>query len=564
MADAARLSVVEGRVVWQEYVPDPRWRRGWTRLMIHDLATGRRRQLGAEGRLEAPAFSPDGARIAAIEFTAESICSLVILDAKSGVIQRYPVAAGEFLLTPAWSPDGRSIAVVRQSPNGMKGLSIFAIGLGTFAELTPPSREDLTYPEFTGEYVLYGSPLSGIDNIYAVHIGTKARYQVTSVRLGAYYPHASRDGRRLLFSDCSTDGFNIAEQDLDPSSWRPIESVESTDFHYHETGARDYTAEVPSTAFESRPYRPLGHLINVHSWGVTSPPPDMGFGVHSTDKMGLLDLTASLKYDWNEHTTGYEAAASFNALYPVLDFGFSRKNREVRYSDHTSKWTERTARAGFHVPLNLSRGYYKTWLVTGASVESRHIGHGTLLPLNYWLSFDRFRDASPRDVAPAWGQSAFVSYQHTPWSTDYHGDLVTAIGSAYLPSPVRHHSIRLEVANERRHGGNYYFSSQMLFPRGYDSVVDGTLWKGSANYLLPVAYPEAALGQLAYLKRITANLFFDYGRTDERMYRSAGVEALFDVHALSLREAIRVGLRYSYRIDSGKGAAIEPFVAFRW
>lgn len=292
-----RLSMAGGRVLWQEYVPDPRWTRGWTRLVIHDLATGQRHHLAVHGRFEAPAFSPDGSRIAAIEFTPGGVCSLAIIDAKADAVRRFPVLEGEFLFAPAWSADGRSLAVIRQTANGMKALAIFNLESEAFSDVIAPSREDLTYPAFDGEYVLYGSPLNGIDNIHAVHIGTKARYQVTSARLGAYFPHISTDGRKLLFSDCTADGFNIAEQDLEPSSWRPVEAVESAEINYHETGAHDYTAAVPSTTFESRPYYPLGRLIDFHSWGVTSPPPDMGFGIHSTDKMGLLDLTASLRYD---------------------------------------------------------------------------------------------------------------------------------------------------------------------------------------------------------------------------------------------------------------------------
>jgi hypothetical protein len=71
------------------------------------------------------------------------------------------------------------------------------------------------------------------------------------------------------------------------------------------------------------------------------------------------------------------------------------------------------------------------------------------------------------------------------------------------------------------------------------------------------------LGPLAYLKRVTGNFFFDYGRTRERLYRSAGAEAFFDLHVFSASRAFRVGVRYAYRIDCGN-SRVEPFIAFAW
>jgi len=559
----ARLSVAAGKIVWQENIPDPRWQRGWTRIILRDLQTGHIRQFARGGRVESPTLSPDGSRIAAVEFTAASICSLVILDAVTGQEQRFPAGQGEYLFAPAWSADGRTLAIVRQTATGTKALSLLHLPSGAFDELIAPSHEDLSYPVFAGDYVLYNSSFNGIDNIYAVHTATKARFQVTSARLAALYPAVTADGRKLLYSECGALGLDVAEMDLQPSAWLPIEAVQSADIHYHETNAHDYTTEVPATLFPSRPYHRVAHLIDVHSWGVTSPPPHLGFGIHSTDKMGLLDFTAGMQYDWNERTTGYDLSGSFSGLYPILDFGLSRTAREVRFPTYKSKWAERAARVGFHIPWNLSRGLYSTWLVAGGNIETRRIGAGSLLPLDYWVSFDRYRQLAARDLGPTWGQSLFLSYQHTPWNSDYHGDLISAIASVYVPSPVRNHAIRVEVGNERRDPGNYYFSSQMIFPRGYDSVVSRSFWKGSANYSLPVAYPEFALKEVAYLKRVTANFFYDYGQSAELLYRSAGAEAIFEFHALAILTPLRIGVRYSYRFDASH-SRVEPFLAFTW
>jgi hypothetical protein len=561
---STRITVANGRMVWDEYIPDPRWNRGYSEIVVHDLASGRRRHLTHRTRLEVPVLSPDGSRVAAIETNSAGDCSVAILDASTGAeVKRAATPDNELLRTPAWAPDNRRIALVRQDATGAKALAILDTASGAFTDLIAPSHQDIAWPEFAGEYVLYTSSLSGIANIYAVHTGTGKRYQVTSSRFGADFPHASPDGGKMLFSDYAVDGHNVAEMPLDPASWKPVETVESAGIGYHETNAHDYSASYGNAQFESQPFHPLQRLFNVHSWGITSPPPQVGFGVVSTDKMGLLTSTVGLKYDMNEGTIGYQAAATYRAFYPVLDFGFVRQNREVRYADYTSKWTERTAAAGFYIPLNLSRGTYTTSLRFGSGIESRRFGSGSLTPLNYWLWLGRFRYSAARDAGPAWGQIVSIGYRHSPWAGNYHGQLVTAMATLYVPSPVRHHSIRLEAGNERRHDSNYYFSSQMMFPRGYDSVASNTLWKASANYTMPLLYPDLALGQIVYLKRITGNLFFDYGRAGQRLYRSAGAEMLFDVHAFSMGQALRAGVRYSYRIDY-HGARVGPFVDFTW
>jgi len=560
---SSRVSVENGQIVWAEYVPDPRWVRGYNEIVIRDVAHGQVRRLTHHSKLEAPVLSPDGSRVAAIEDTPEDVISLAIIDARTGEIRRIAAPDQNFLSSPAWAPDGHRIVLVRQTVTGEKGLSVVDTETGKFTDVISPSPGDVTYPVFWGDYVLYSSPLNGIDNIYSVHTVTGERRQVTSSRYGAGYASVSRDGHRLVYSDYTPDGYDVAEIELDPASWRPVSEVEQAGIGYHETNAHDYTAGIRAGSYRSERYHPLSHLFDVHSWGAISPPPQVEFGFRSTDKMQLLDFSAGMTYDTNERTAGYGLSGSYGAMYPVLDFGYSDRRRETRYPDHTSRWTERTTRAGFRIPLDLSRGIYSSSLTFSSGIESRRLTGGGLMPMNYSVSYNRFREFAARDVAPRWGQSLFVGYQHTPWSGEYTGNLMTATAGLLLPSPVRHHSIQLAGGNERRNGGNYAFSSQMIFPRGYDSVVAGSLWLASANYGLPLAFPDAALGQIAFVNRITGNLFFDYGRADGRLYRSTGMEVVFDLHPLSMLSAFRIGIRYAYRLDGG-GSRVEPFLALNW
>ena len=64
------------------------------------------------------------------------------------------------------------------------------------------------------------------------------------------------------------------------------------------------------------------------------------------------------------------------------------------------------------------------------------------------------------------------------------------------------------------------------------------------------------------MKRVSSNLFYDYGKVGDLLYRSTGVEAVFDVNLLHF-PAVRAGVRYAYRPDF-QNARIRPFVAFGW
>jgi hypothetical protein len=77
----------------------------------------------------------------------------------------------------------------------------------------------------------------------------------------------------------------------------------------------------------------------------------------------------------------------------------------------------------------------------------------------------------------------------------------------------------------------------------------------SANYTLPVWYPDVAIGPLLNIQRMRMNGFFDYGYGStvfssvfSQTYQSAGVEVKFDVNVMRLLPQLDIGFRYSMGI----------------
>jgi len=555
-----RTAVVNGKVVWDEYVPDVRWIRGYSEILIRDLATGRTRRLTHKTRFMNPALSPDGQRIAVVEFLPDRQCSLVILDANTGAeVRRLASPDNDMIYTPAWSEDGRRVVMVTASGKG-RALTVADLGTGAFRDVIPHGDEELANPVFYREYILYKSSRNSMVNIFAVHMAGGERYRVTAAQFGADYPSISADGTKLLYSDYTARGYNVAELPLDAATWTPIDSAAPATLamprNYH-----DYSAEIPGTQYPVQAYRPGFHLFDVHSWGPTSGSPNWGYGLMSNDKMGLMDFHASVLYNSQEHTPGFETGFSYNRFFPVLDFSFSDSNRRLQYAAYDQNFEERDFSGGFHIPLNLSRGYYRTFLSVGANVERIGLQGGSLLPLNYGLNFAHVRQAAAKDLAPAWSQRLNFSYSQTLRANNYTANHLSADGRFALPGFVRHHAIVLESGYERN-DGNYLFSQQLLFPRGYQAYTVPNLTKFSGNYRLPLLYPDWSLFRFLYIKRISGNAFYDYGRAGDRLYRSTGAEVIFDFHILHF-PGFRMGVRDAYRIDF-RNKRIQPFVAFGW
>lgn len=94
-------------------------------------------------------------------------------------------------------------------------------------------------------------------------------------------------------------------------------------------------------------------------------------------------------------------------------------------------------------------------------------------------------------------------------------------------------------------------------------MVGPNLVKLGATYGLPLFYPDWSAGQLLYIKRVSANTFYDYGRVGRRLYRSTGVECVFDINIYHFSPTFRAGVRYAERLDY-HNARMQPFVAYGW
>jgi hypothetical protein len=572
-------SAAAGKIIWDEAIPDSRWgAKTLPCIAVFDIRTGKTRRMSRENRFFNPSLSPDGERIAAVEFGTDRKCGLVILDAGTGrLIRRIPSPDNALIQAPSWSADGRQIVFTSQGNRG-KGVSICDIGTGEIREAIPPGVVGISHPVLFDRWVLFSSPKSGIDNIHAVDLETGIEYQATSMPAGAFSPQVSPDGKRMLFSCYSLKGMGVCEADFDPSQWIRPDSSTADAAGYAETltaqegGPVPDESAVPKTVYPVRDYKLFSHLLNVHSWFPVSGSHEWGLLFRSNDGLNTLSLAFGPVFDTNEDRVRLEAVGAYAGWFPIVDFGVSRGGRAAKYRDEqgrrwTDSWTETSASLGMSVPLDLSRGVYYTQFkaglaasftaVTEKSIALRYDNfNGNLVPFVYRLEFSCFRETAIRDLAPRWGQFARIGYRHTPFKSDYRGSQLFSLAVLYFPGFMKHHHLMFRAAWEEQRPDNYLFSTSFPFSRGYDSMFHERLAYASASYAFPVSYPDLAVGSITYLKRVTGKLFYDYtlgkdGDT-EMPYRSTGAEIGFETFFFNLEFPFDIRVRWVRRIEDNE------------
>ncbi len=578
--DAGIFNLADEKAAWSRNIPDIRWgEKGYSDIVIYDLKTKHEKRLSRKTKYLSPAISPDGKRIAVVEYSPDQKSNLCILDAKSGLeLNRYNIGKNDYIRTPVWSGDSRYIAFSNANFNGT-ALSVIEIQTGEIKTINAASWENNGKPVFYKNYLIYNSDYSGIGNIYATDLTTGQRYQITSRHYGAYNAAISPEGNKMLFQDYTKMGFDIAEMDLNPEKWKKIEEVKLTLDQYYkplveqEGNVTISESMIPDTSYSVTKYKKLRDALNIHTWGVYPHPTDLEVSVTSNNYLNTLGIMAGYLYNVNEKTNTGFLSFNFAKYFPILTVISSYGQREETVALinipglYTDRWEEFRTNASIGLPFNLSRGVYSTSLsfkggLGYTSTTDRDVTSVTRKPNGNFttfsgeINFSRTQQYAYRDFAPKWGQYLTVIYTQIPNSSEKEGYLFSGHASFYFPGLFPQHSLKLSGAYEKQltydpnnHSNSYYFSSMVSYPRGYELPVYDELYKFSADYQFPVWYPDISLGPIAYIKRIRAGAFFDYangflaGTKDE--YQSVGGSIMVEFKLFKINYPFEAGVQYA-------------------
>ncbi len=383
----SRLRTDGERLYWSETVADVRWEMaGASRIRYYTIADGRIHDLTRSGRLYNPEPSPDGTRVAAVDYPRTGGTALVVLSASDGSeLERWQAPDTLQFVQAVWlSETDFAVATVSDA-----GAAIYTLREGVLQALLPTLPVSVSNLLWDGKDILFQSDRSGVNEIYAVSPTDGWLRQLTATRYGAgdpllydkqlYFTSLERDGRFLFRAD------NLRDEAVAPGAFHRYPVAEKLSAQEHGVPA------LPDTVRFSEPKRfyKLPHIPHIHSWifplyldmdNLQQVSNDV---VNGTVKLGATALfqnllgsaTGTIGYSWGQAPEGGRRHAghfklTYSGLYPVFEIAAHVGERSA------IQYMRRTYHAGPEFREDLVRFDYRNKTSVNGSIRA-------YVPLNF-------------------------------------------------------------------------------------------------------------------------------------------------------------------------------------
>jgi hypothetical protein len=557
------FSYANGILVWDEIRYDPRYRQqSYSVICSYNLNTNTYKKLSSRSRLFSPTLSTDGRKIVAVQVDLSNQFNLVELDAASGKINfKYPNPNNLILQTPAYDSTGNLVAFIGVSE---KGKSLWTIQKdGKTMQYIRETNQQLSKPVFIGQGIAFNAHYSGLDNIYYLDSTSREISALSAAKFGAFNPAFSKDTGELIYNNYTVNGYEIARMKMKKIPVQPGNFVFFGAAAKEQEMIWNVFKDIPDSSHTSRPYRQAAHLFNFHSIiPVIENEYIGGIELQSNDLLNTTDLYAGVNYHRDLNRFAYKASMSFKSLYPILSVSYENRPRRNFYRSGSGMkqgdWRENVTSLTARVPINLNALDDNYSLSASAStnytqryaLENLPTGFTTRLnlPMNYGFSFSHSIRQAERDIAPVWGQILRLKYFHQPFDRRLEGSLFSAEGFLYLPGLFQNHSF-LANFNYQKASGVRQYNTEINTVYGYNNILAKSELHNTLlfNYRFPIAFPDAEVGPLTYIKNIRGGMFLHYeniGRTTNLSApKTFGLELHSSMHLLRYEPLFDIGTR---------------------
>jgi len=557
-------------LAWVEYRPHPRWQTvSYTDLVTFNMETGKASRRALKSRVYSPAFSPAGDALAVVEEGYDGNRALLVFGGDS--MERVAIPYGMFPSYPAWSEDGHSLIFVATSERGKALLSVNIENKSTDT-LLPWSFREIREPFMAGGDVWFTASADGKSQICRLLAGHDVPEVITASAYGA--SRASASGDTLIYQDYTAGGNRLAWKRIsqvapetcrlqEPERWPLAEMLSQQE--------RQGRITDPDTVVMIKPFRKGSNLFNIHSWGpvyidVSTEQIRPGISVMSQNLLSTLFVTSGYEYNPEEREGMFRSEIAWKGWYPEIYAAFSGGRRASEYGvagaeSQRISWMETNVDLGISQTLNLSKGQMISAFIGGISLNRtstrflkevpENLTDGSFAGFSYRLQAYTLQRQALRDLAPRKGYSIDLRFRHAVHGDMDAGNIFAAQAQLFAPGLFMNHSLSLYGAYQHTSPEKYRYSNIVAMPRGYSFLPSGdnaTAFR--VNYRFPVAYPDAAVGGIAYLKRLRSNIFYDFvsvsGGKSPGDYTSVGLDLIADYHAFGLGFPLSTGLRGIY------------------
>jgi len=205
---------------------------------------------------DAPAWSPDGSRIAFISFQKGRFGDIYTMGANGGRVTRL-TSTPEHEDVPAWSPDGARIAYVALRGDAFQIFVMNTDGTGTRQLTTTEAANYAPAWSPDGKRIAFRSDRDGNGEIYVMNADGSAQTRVTHNPAAEHLPVWSPDGKRIAYSSRRNGlAFQLYVIDLDGSNEHRL-TADPTNYHDEQRAA--WSPDGTKIAFVSNRDPPIGN-----------------------------------------------------------------------------------------------------------------------------------------------------------------------------------------------------------------------------------------------------------------------------------------------------------------
>lgn len=552
-------------LVWDEIRFDPRYKqRSYNVISSYNLKTKVKKQLTFKSRLSSPALSADGKKLVAIQIDLSNRSNLVALDPISGkVLHTYPNPKNLILQTPALNANGTQLAYIAVNE---KGKTLWLLdNKGNSVKLISETNQQLSRPIFINDRIAFNAHYSGVDNIYSINPRSKKIVALTAAKYGAFNASPTPDQKSILFNNYQLMGYEIAKTAIIPKDIPNNNFVFFGKAAAQQEKTNNLFKQIPDSLYSSSTYRPWAHLFNFHS---VSPNIDednrFGLKLKSTDLLNNLDLYAGINYDNDLRKMEYNAGFNFKSFYPIFSATYKNRARNAFYKNKNTikqaNWREDYLKLKATLPLSVNAYDHNFSLFgeigTSYTLRDFKTSEATLFnraikfPMNYQLSLSHSLRAAERDLAPRWAQMVTFGYSHRPFGNNK-GRLFAFRSYFYFPGIAKNHSAMASF-NFQQASGIFNTSTEISTVYGYHQINAKSELQNTflLNYRFPIAFTDAEIGPLAYIRNVRGGFFSHYENfgkeTNLTQPKTFGFELRSSMNLLRYQPVVDLGARFIF------------------
>lgn len=592
-----------GRIWWAESVPDLRWEmRSFSEIWYAD-SLGHKHALTRRTRYWNPAPSPDGSRLAVVQYPEEGGSAICILDTRNGSeISRCAVPGGLQAVEVAWIGN-----TLYASAISLEGTAVYKVS--DWSPVAAPSHMAMKELFVRDGRLFFTSDRGGVNELYALDPDSGECVRISNTPQGAS-SFCYRDST-LFYSSLATDGRAVFSTSVGQLP-NPVKTA--LDSNRSNALADTLSAHAPSVdrsmkvrMSEPKPYSKAAHMLHFHSWL------PLYFNSDAIDNLSFDNLFAnaglgataffqdllgttegSIAYhaspatpEWSHSLLG---KITYRGLYPVIEANGSISTSEARqyYLDYgyhptsfhrvmslTSRKVNLPSVNGdvrIYVPLNFNSGGWSRGLIPQLRTQLSNsvLTHGQNYLMGRVTASMRgyVMQPTPRScIYPRLGIGLEGGYSGRFGVTDILSPDIYGYAYGYLPGFVQTHGIRLTAIVQKQLGDAPFRESYAaVTPRGFVSASQFSnrfplQSKFTLDYALPFGSVDwTFLCPAAYLRNFEAIAHTDWslfgGNGSTACLGSVGVDLCAHLgNFFFLPYDTRIGLSMNYCLGPSYGSA---------